>query len=236
MVRLIITSVIVFSCLSVSAQKFEIGINGGGSNPVRVNESQYSGDHGCWSYYAGVNFHYNLSPHFQIGGDVSMTQWKRNEDWNLYAPDNQYLGTKNVTYILADKAYTASVRFNYVIPFYPKYGDYVRSSLYMGVSLGGIVTSGNGNIEYSRFNPNTPAEYSYVSKYNYESGYGSTVGAQIGYTYYFSKLVGLNVEFAPKIAWVKTIDYRYAHANDVYNVIYLPTTIGIRLRFGSYGY
>lgn len=236
MLKVFFTSLFTISFLAAHAQKFEVGINGGASNPVRVNESQYSGHNGKWKLNTGINFHYNLNSHFQIGGDVSMTQWERTADWNLYAPGDQYLGTREVSYLLAKRAYSATLRFNYVIPFYPKYDDFIRSSVYFGVSLGGVVTSGNGAIEYSRYNPNTPAEYSYVSRYNFERGYGSTIGAQVGYTYYFSQLLGLNVEFAPKIAWVKTIDSHYAYANDTYNVLQLPVTVGIRLRFGSYGY
>jgi len=235
-IKVLLTTIILCASTCTYAQKFEIGLNGGGAVPVNVKQTAYAGDEGKWSYNASANFHINLNSHLQVGTEVALTHWERTADWNLYAPNNQYLGTKEVNYVLADKALSLAFRFNYVIPFYQQYEDFVRSSLYVGVSAGALLTDGNGSIEYSRYNPNTPAEYRYASRYEYDGGYGTLLGAQIGYSYFFSERLGLNVEFAPKVAWVKTSESRYSHANNTYTVFYLPATIGIRLRFGSYGY
>lgn len=229
----IITVLGLVMTFSASAQKFEIGLSGGCSNSSITQESLYTGDKGKWSYASALQFHYNAHEHFQIGAEVGMTRWERYGDWSLYAANNQYLGNKEVRFVLAERAVNIALRANYVLPFYQPYEDYVRSALYGGISAGVMVTGNNGNIEYSRYNPNTPTEYSYVSKYNFESGYGTMLGLQVGYAYYFSKLFGANVEFAPKMAWIKTIDPRYQYANDTYNIIYFPITVGVRVRFGE---
>jgi hypothetical protein len=222
-----------FTVLQVSAQRFEIGANGGLSNTAIANESLYEGDKGKWSYATGLNFHLNINDHLQGGIEMGMTRWERSTDWPLYATNNQYLGTKKVDFVFAERAVSLALRFNYMIPFYEQWEDFVRSSLYVGVTAGAVATGNDGSIEYSRTNPSTPAEYSYVSRYQYESGYGTLLGAQIGYTYFFSKVIGLNIEFAPKISWIKTIDSKYGYANDTYNILYFPTTLGIRFRFGE---
>ena len=221
---------------SASAQKYEIGVVGGVSNTSRVKESLYSGDEGKWTYATGINFHLNITPHFQAGIEAGMTSWERSTDWALDGYNNQSLGTKEVNYIFADRALSLAFRVNYVLPFYTRYEDFVRSSFYAGVSFGGVATGSEGNIEYSRANPNTPAEYRYVSKFQYESGYGTVLGLQAGYTYFFSKALGVNIEFAPKMAWVKTADAKYGYANDTYNVLYFPATLGLRFRFGEVYY
>lgn len=225
-----------FCSLTASAQKYEFGLSGGVSNTSRVKESLYSGDKGKWTYAAGINFHYNISPRLQAGLEAGMTHWERTGAWTLYANNNQSLGTKEVTFLFAERALSLAVRLNYVVPLYNLYEDFVRSSFYGGISLGGVATGNEGKIEYSKSNPNTPAEYRYVSRFQYESGYGTVLGLQVGYNYFFSKLLGMNIEFAPKMAWVKTVDAKYGYANDTYNILYFPATIGLRFRFGEIHY
>lgn len=231
-------SILTFICIVsgfvvAHAQKFELGLLGGGSTTAIPQKSLYTGDKAQWCYTTGIQFHYNSNSYLQVGGEVGMTRWERNGDWKLSAASNQNLGSKNVNFVLAERAVNIALRANFVFPFYSQYEDFVRSNIYIGVSAGGIVTGNNGNIEYSRYNPNTPTEYSYVSKYNYESGYGTMLGIQLGGSYYFSKLLGVNVEVAPKMAWVNTIDSRYAYANDNFNIIYLPISLGLKFRFGE---
>ncbi len=226
----------IFCFLGVSAQKYELGLTGGVSSTSRVKESLYSGDKGKWTYAAGINFHYNINPHFQAGLEAGMTRWERTGEWSLNASNNQSLGNKEVTYLFAERALSLALRLNYVVPIYRAYDDFIRSSFYGGVTLGGVATGNEGKIEYAKGNPNTPAEYRYVTKFQYESGYGTLLGLQIGYNYYFSKLLGVNLEFAPKMAWVKTVDAKYGAANDTYNILYFPATIGLRFRFGEIRY
>lgn len=234
--RSLFTALGLFCFMTASAQKYEAGLSGGVSNTSRIKESLYSGNKGTWTYAAGINFHLNIDPHWQAGIEAGMTRWERTDEWALYGSNNQSLGTKEVNYIFAERALSLTLRLNYVLPFYNRYEDFIRSSFYGGISLGGVATGNEGKIEYSRANPNTPAEYRYVSKFQYESGYGTVLGLQVGYNYFFSKLLGLNLEFAPKMAWVKTVDSKYGYANDTYNILYFPATVGLRFRFGEIHY
>ena len=234
--RLILTAASLLLVICSYGQKYELGINGGLSNTARVRESLYQGENGKWTYATGLNFHLNINEHLQAGLEAGMTRWERSTTWPLYSAGNQFLGTKDVSYILAERALTLAFRFNYVVPFYAQYEDFIKSSLYFGLTAGGVATGSEGKIEYSRANPNTPSEYAYVSKFQYQSGWGTLLGVQVGYTYYFSSAFGLNLEFAPKMAWVKTADSKYAYANDTYNILYFPTTIGLRVRFGEINY
>lgn len=226
-------AIAVLASTSVFAQKFEIGINGGVSTTSRPNESLYQGKKGLWTYNADVNFHYNLSERWQAGLQVGLTNWERKEDFRLSGPNNQDLGNREVSYLLAKNAVSFAFQFNHVIPFYQRYEDYVKSQVYFGISAGAVVTGNDGKIVYSRVNPNTPTEYTYASEYHFNGGYGFLLGAQLGYTYFFNEHLGVNIDCSPRIAWMSTTtDARYGHANDRFNIIYFPTTIGIHYRFG----
>ncbi|HTN46504.1 MAG TPA: hypothetical protein VL098_09170 [Flavipsychrobacter sp.] len=231
--KITLTSLILFISLSAGAQKFELGFNGGLSNTAKPTKTLYDGDEGKWTYATGLNLHYNINRNLQAGLDVQMTRWERKTEWPLYGTNNQYMGMRNVDYIFAERALSFALRFNYVIPFEARYEDFVRSSLYVGISAGAVATGSEGKIEYARALPNSPSDFNYVSKYQYESGYGGLLGAQIGYSYYFSRVIGVNIEFAPKFASVKTTDSRYNHANNTYNILYFPTTLGLRIRLGK---
>jgi len=228
---LLSASAVLFSLVS-QAQSYELGINGGISTTSKPHQSLYKGDDNIWNYAASVNFRYNITPHLQTGITAGLTKWERMDNWPLSNTSNMSLGEQNVKVVLAEHAVNFQLELNYVVPFYRQYEDFIRSNLYFGVAAGAVIVGNDGKISYSRVNPNTPAEYTYTSELHFESGYGFTVGAQLGYSYFFNNHLGLNVEVAPKVAWVETKDPRYAGGNNQYNLFYYPTTIGIHYRFG----
>ena len=217
---------------SVYAQ-FEIGLNGGISTTTRPVKSLYTGKKNVWNYAADLNFRYNFSEHWQVGLSAGMTKWQRKGEWELTHTAGDSLSTEDVKFVLAQRAVSFALQLNHVIPFYERYEDYVKSQVYFGVSAGAVIVGNDGDVIYSKVNPNTPVEYTYTSEFHYESGYGMLLGAQVGYTYYLNHRWGLNLEFAPKVAWVRTYDSRYAGANNQYSVWYLPTTVGLHFRFGG---
>jgi hypothetical protein len=228
--------VLASACLlavSVNAQRYEIGLNGGVSTTLQPHRSLYKGSDEVYNYAAELNFKYNLSERWQIGAAVGLTKWQRNDQWPLTNTNNGTLGAQEVKLVIAESATTFVLQANHVIPFYEQYEDFIRSSLYFGLSAGAVVVGNDGKVNYSRVNPNTPAEYTYASQYNFESGYGAVLGFQVGYSYYFSERIGVNLDVAPKVAWVRTNDARQAGGNNQYNLWYIPTTIGIHFRFGS---
>ncbi len=230
-------SIIIAFCFLITisqAQVFEVGINRGVSNTSQPNESLYNGDKGKWSYATDLNLHMNFSERWQAGFSIGMTKWERTGNLLLTAAYNINLGSRKVNYLYAKRAVSIAFQGNHVIPFKERYEDFVRSNLYFGLSAGVVVTGNDGNITYTKTNPNTPSEFTYISEFNYQSGYGTLLGVQVGYTYYFGEHLGINLEFAPKITWVKTVDPKYNNANDTYNLFYFPTTIGIHYRFGNY--
>lgn len=211
---------------------YELGLRGGISTTSKPHKSLYQGEDNVYNYAAGINFRYNLTERWQIGADVTTTKWQRDDEWELTNTSNTVLGEQPVRLVLAQSAVSFALQFNHVIPFYEQYEDYVRSAIYFGVSAGGVIVGNNGKVNYGRVNPNTPAEYTYASQYNFEAGYGALLGFQVGYSYYFNERFGLNLEVAPKVAWMRTNDSRQGGANNDYNLWYIPATIGVNYRFG----
>jgi outer membrane protein W len=215
-----------------SAQSFEVGINGGMSTNTKPQMAMYQGERNVWNPAYAASFNYNFTDRWQAGLSVGVTKWQRKSDWPIKGQFGDSLGNQEVDFVIADPAVSIALSFNHVIPFYERYEDFVRASLYMGVSGGAIFTGTDGGHVYSRVNPNTPAEYTYLSEFQFERGYGYTVGIQVGFNYYFGEHWGLNLDVAPKYASVKTVDPRFDRANNEYNLFYIPTTIGLRYRFG----
>lgn len=232
MKSLLIIAAISIMSGSVYAQSFEVGVNGGVSTTAKPHQSLYQGDDNVWNYAADVNVHYNISERWQTGLSIGLTKWERTGEWPLTGTSGTDLGSEDVKFIFAERAVSFAFQLNHVIPFYEQYEDFVRSHLYFGIAAGAVVLGNDGTIQYSKVNPNTPVEYTYTSEFHFENGYGFLLGAQLGYTYYFGEHLGINLEVAPKVAWVKTNDARYAGANNVFNIIYFPTTIGVHYRFG----
>ena len=218
---------------TVYAQSYEVGINGGVSTTTKPHKSLYKGKDQVYNYAAEVNFKYNLTDRWQIGTAVGVTKWQRKDEWTLANTNNSTLGTQEVNLVLAQSAVSLALQFNHVIPFYEQYEDYVKSALYFGVSVGAVIVGNDGKVNYSRVNPNTPAEYTYASQYNFEAGYGALVGFQLGYTHYFNQRIGVNFDLSPKVSWVRTNDSRQAGGNNQYNVWNIPATVGLHFRLGS---
>jgi len=218
---------------NVFAQQYEVGLNAGISTTGKPHRSLYKGDENIYNYAAEANFKYNLTERWQVGAAVGVTKWQRKDQWALSNTNNMSLGSQEVKLVLAQSAVSFALQLNHVIPFYEQYEDFVRSALYIGISAGAVVVGNDGKVNYSRVNPNTPAEYTYASQYNFEGGYGALLGFQIGYTYYLSERIGINLDASPKVAWVNTNDSRQARGNNEYNVWYVPATVGLHIRFGS---
>ncbi|MBS1777452.1 MAG: hypothetical protein JSS64_14350 [Bacteroidetes bacterium] len=217
---------------TVSAQKFEVGLNAGVSTTSKPHKSLYKGGDNVYNYATNFKVQYNINERWQIGGELGLTKWQRKDQWALDNTNNQSLGKQEVKLLIAQSATSFSLQANHVIPFYERYEDFVRSAIYLGVSAGAVIVGNDGKVNYSRVNPNTPAEYTYASQYNFESGFGMLLGFQIGYSYYFNSRLGINLDIAPKATWVHTNDVRQGGANNYYNLWYIPTTIGIRYRLG----
>lgn len=233
MKSLIVIAAACFLTVAAQAQKFEVGLNAGVSTTLKPQRSLYKGSDEVYNYATEASFKYNIAERWQIGAAVGVTKWQRKDYWPLTNTNNTSLGDQEVRLVLAEEAVSFVLQANHVIPFYEPYEDYVRSSLYFGISAGAVVVGNNGSVQYSRVNPNTPAEYTYASRYNFEGGYGALLGFQLGYNYYFSERLGLNLDVSPRVAWVNTNDARQAGRNNQYNVWYIPATIGVHFRFGS---
>jgi hypothetical protein len=218
---------------SVYAQSFEIGINGGVSTTGRANNALYSGTDNKWNYAADLSLHYNLSPRWQTGLSIGMTKWERETEWPLIHTNGDSLGLEDVNIVIAKRALSFALQLNHNVPFYDYYNEYIKSNVYFGVSAGAVVVGNDGQSVYSKVNSTSPVEYTYTSEFHFESGYGMLLGVQLGYTYFLSPKVGINFDFAPKVAWVRTYDSRYAGANNQYNILYFPTTIGLRFKIGN---
>jgi hypothetical protein len=73
-----------------------------------------------------------------------------------------------------------------------------------------------------------------MSSYHYGAGIGYSFGAQAGFTYYFFKRLGVNVEISARMADVGTESVNgedYVHKTNRYRVLFFPETFGIRYRF-----
>ena len=231
--RSILLAASVILCASLArAQVYEIGLNAGVSTTTKPHKTLYKGNENVYNYAADLNFKYSLTERWQLGASVGVTKWQREDEWPLTSTQNLSLGEQKVNLVLAQSAASFLLQFNHVIPFYEQYEDFVRSSLYFGIATGAVVIGNDGRVDYSRVNPNTPAEYTYASTYHFEAGYGYALGFQIGYNYYFSDRVGVNLDIAPRVNWVRTNDARIAGANSQYNVWNIPATIGFHYRFG----
>jgi hypothetical protein len=160
-----------------------------------------------------------------------MTSWQRSDNWQLTGPNNENLGVKNVRYVAARDAVSFALHFNHTIPFYSQHEVLAKALFYFGAAAGPVIVGNDGNVSYSKANPNTPSEFIYTSAYHFESGFGFMLGGQVGFNYYLSERVGINVQVAPSIAWVQTNDSRMNGANNQFHINYCSRTIGIRYRF-----
>ncbi len=118
-----------------------------------------------------------------------------------------------------------------MIPFYTRYSDFNKANLYFGALVGMVTTINDGSLTYSKYGQAPDSGYNYMSRYDYGAGTGYSLGAQIGYSYYITPRLGLNVELAARYAHVWTNDEHYGSENSKYYLLYFPETIGLRWRF-----
>jgi hypothetical protein len=224
--------------VSVSAQSFrpdfplEFGIYGGlgGSTIPTGPASQYTGGKSVWNGTYGATFDYNLSDNLQVGGEVNVAKWSSTANWNQSYTFGQTLEQKKVTFNIANPALSFMAHFNYMMPEYSSYKEYIKGNFYYGISLGLIASVNDGSIAYTAYNDAPAPTYTYVSQYNYGMGIGFTAGVQVGYTYYATEHFGINLQVAGRYATVGTNDVKYAHENSNYHLFYFPCTIGIHYR------
>lgn len=229
---LAVAGLLVFSTTQAQT-KYEVGLNGGVSVNTIPKRAAYNGEKTVWNKAAGASFNKNLNERWQVGVNAGLTSWATTKNTIIIGNNGDSLNTENVKYVQAERAVSFAFHLNHVIPFVRAYDDFAWSKLYIGISAGGVATGGDGKITYSKVKANTPVEYTYASEFHFESGYGYLLGCQIGYTYYFGDHLGINLEIAPRVAWVKTVDPRYGNANNDFNLAYFPSTIGVHYRFGS---
>lgn len=212
---------------------WEVGINAGWSVPTRPlgPDQAYQGSRTTttWDYSLRLNFF--ASPHWMLNAEIGSRHWESSGDWNLYDTYGQQLKSRNVTFLIADRAINESVGINYVIPFYSKYYTFNRANVYFGVTVGMMQTVNDGSLHYSSYGSAPDSAYRYVSRYDYGPGTGFCFGPQVGLTYYIIPRLGVNVDLSVRYASIhsEAVDYRIENSN--YHLLYFPETFGVRWRF-----
>ena len=220
------------ACGTLSAQTYQpehrviFGLNGGVSTTSIPMMSKYTGTTATWAPDVSIKAHYTLNDHFEVGIDVGGTQWKvYDRSWHIIGPEYQSYGDQKVTYMFANTALNITPQFNVLFPIYGQYRLYNKANIYVGGSFGALFTINDGGITYKNYNG-----VQYASQVDMAPGTGFVAGVQVGYTHYITDLFGLNAEFAPKYANVKTVDPRYAGGNQHFSLFYFPFTVGLRFR------
>jgi hypothetical protein len=213
--------------------RLEFGINGGiapftlpkGVDPL------YRGSATVMPATESLNFQYNISQNWQVGGDLGITSWKTKTTWPLNDANNQQLQSGNVTINIAKPEVGFCAQLNRVKAYYSEYKEFNKANLYYGVSLGLAVTVNDGGMANSLYNQTPDPNYTYTSQYNYGYGIGYIAGVQVGFTYYVIEHLGFNIELAGRYTDIGTSDTRYDHENARFNLMYFPCKVGLRLRF-----
>ncbi len=213
--------------------KFEAGLNVGTSTNTLPNGTQkaYKGADNVWTSAASLRLHVNLSNYWQVGGELGYTSWSTTGHWSLNDAQGKALPSQKVTFNIADPAITFVAQANRIVPFFSKYKEYNKANFYYGATLGIVSTVNDGTSTQSNYNNAPDPKFVYTSKYDYGYGIGYIVGAQVGYSYYISEHLGVNVEGAARYAEVGTNDTRYNHGNSRFDLFYFPITVGFRARF-----
>ncbi len=177
---------------------------------------------------------YAVDEHWNLVAELGMRKWESFGTWNNPYTMGTSLQKTEVKFQIGKPALTESFQLNYVIPFYSKWKTYNKANLYFGVNLGLVTTISDGSVGYSKYNAAPDSSYRYVSNYNYGSGIGYSFGLQAGYTYYFMRRWGVNVEIGARFVEVgtdKTNGIYDDHGTHRYHMLFLPETVGIRYRF-----
>lgn len=212
---------------------WEVGINGGVSGFTRplgpANEYQGTQTNTVPDFSIRVNYYFN--PHWMLNLDIGDRKWQSSAAWQLNDQLGQQLQPRRVDILIASNAINESFGLNYIIPFYDEYRSFNKANLNFGVTGGLITTVNDGSIGYSKYNAAPDSGYTYVSHYDYGFGVGYTLGIQMGFTYYVTPRLGVNIDLAMRYVNVGTNDQRYDSENSHFYLLYFPETIGLRWRF-----
>ncbi|WP_133162688.1 hypothetical protein [Flavipsychrobacter stenotrophus] len=215
---------------------WDIGFNYGASTITRPNgpEKFYQGSRTNVVPDFSIKLQYVVTPHWHLAFDLGWRTWESYGTWsNPYTYGTQ-LSPTEVKFQLGKPAITETFQLNYVIPYYSKYKVLNRANLYFGVSAGLVTTVSDGSQSFGKYNNRPDSSYRYVNGYNYGMGIGYSVGVQMGYTYYFLRKWGVNVELAARYVNMtasKENGLADAHGTTKYNMLFFPQTFGIRYRF-----
>lgn len=177
---------------------------------------------------------YALDEHWNIAAELGMRTWESFGTWSNPYLMGQSLNKTEIKFQMGKPALTESFQLNYVIPFYSKWKTYNKANLYFGVNFGLVTTLSDGSKGFSKYNAAPDSSYRYMSSYNYGAGIGYSFGVQAGYTYYFLRRWGLNVEIGARFVDVGTMKANGTfddHGTHRYHMLFLPETIGVRYRF-----
>ena len=237
-------SALMFACIvSASAQyhlnfppdlNWDLGINGGFSvctRPVGPPDA-YRGTRTNVVPDFSIRGGYSFTPHWQMNLDIGSRMWETFGTWQINGLYGQGLGPQNISFMLAQRAVSSSVQMNYVIPFYTHFQVYNKANLYFGAMFGMVTTVNDGSETVSKYkSPVDSSVTNFVSKVDYYSGVGYSIGCQTGFSYYFVPKLGINIEFAVRYANITTADVSNAGELSRFRLLYFPETIGIRYRF-----
>jgi outer membrane protein W len=212
---------------------WEVGVNGGTCGFTRPlgPAINYQGTRTNTVPDLSVRLNYYFNPHWMINLDIGSRKWVSYGTWQLNDLNGVQLKTREITFLIADKAINESVGMNYVIPFYTRYNTYNKANINFGVQVGLVTTVNDGSLAYSKYKSAPDSNYTYMSRYDYGNGIGLSYGIQMGVTYYFTPRLGVNLDLAMRYASVKTHDTHYGGENNHFYLLYFPETIGLRWRF-----
>ncbi len=217
-------------------RSWDIGFNYGASTITRPlgPEKAYQGSRTDVVPEYSLKLQYAADPHWHLAFELGWRQWASYGTWSQPYTFGTQLKPTEVKFQLGNPALTESFQLNYVIPFYTKYRVLNKANLYFGVTAGLVTTVSDGSLGYSKYNNRPDSSYRYVSGYNYGAGIGYSIGVQAGYTYYFYRKWGVNVELAARFVHVNTEKANGIsddHNTNAYHMMFFPETIGLRYRF-----
>lgn len=209
---------------------YELGLNVGVAPFSQPSLTKNYGDKKNLPLTYALNFHYNINEHWQAGIDLNMSRWEGSGEQQYYGEFGQPYEVRKTSYVYADKAWSLTARANYVIPTYDDW-HVNRANLYFGLAAGAVFTVNDGSLSWGELGDAPYQNSRYLSGYNYNSGSGYVLGFQIGYAYYFSNHLGVNLEAAPRYTQVYLVDSKYNKGNQNFELWQYPLTVGLKFRF-----
>ena len=215
---------------------WDIGFNYGASSITRPlgPEKAYQGTRTNVVPEWGIKLQYVVNPNWHLAFDLGFRKWESFGLWTQPYLFGHTLTSTETKFQLGSPAVSESVQLNYVIPYYSEYKVLNRANLYFGATFGLVTTVSDGSLGYSHYNANPDSAYRYVSTYNYGSGIGLSMGVQVGYTYYFLRKWGVNVEMGARYVTMRTERVNGLsddHGTTHYHMMFFPGTFGLRYRF-----